>query len=320
MTERTRRRARGAWIPLLAVAAVACSGPGDADSGAPKAGEVRRSNLPAALQDAPLQCDERWEGTVGAYRVENNTWGKQNITRFKQCVAIGEPPDGVGAITRWRWDWPREHDRVKAYPAIIYGQKPGTPTTEPALPMQVQDLKKLDVTWRVESHFTGMGNTSFDLWLQNDPKAPQFAVPPITHEIMIWLNRWGDMPAGGKFRERVRLDGAEYDLWVGENFAMGWTYIAFVAVRSQLHARHLDLMPFIDTLRSRNIVPGDTWFASIELGNEVVYGDGETTLLEYTIGMDPSSASPSPASPAADGPAADGPASNDPATGDASPQ
>src|SRR5882757_1947397 len=86
----------------------------------------------------PLQaqtlCGDWQQVQVGEYIVQNNIWGKGNITNYSQCVSGTSASGGVQA--QLQWNWPTGvNSNVKAYPEIIYGQKPDSgPSTTPNLP------------------------------------------------------------------------------------------------------------------------------------------------------------------------------------------
>lgn len=154
------------------------------------------------------------------YWIDDNPWGAGNFTRgpyqglngttFESQYGIG-PVDPAGHIA-WRssWKWPMRGDGVKAYPAAIFGAKPGWyvencpcpngsgilqqedgkevttipigPTPGTFLPLQVGDgLPPIHASFAFH-HFIkpppntpgggkkGQGHLTFDLWLQKTPK------------------------------------------------------------------------------------------------------------------------------------------------------
>lgn len=292
--QRHRRR----WLDPLYYASLpvalllgGCEQPTTADH-APGPGTIQRSNLPPALAALPLDCTPQVEIDSGAYRAENNTWGAGELRSYSQCIALGANPDGDGVIARWNWDWPQRDGNVKAYPAVIFGQKPGHPSTDARLPAPLAQLQQLRTRWRIDMESRGRGNSALDLWLTDRSPATSFAVPPISHEIMIWLHSWGDMPPGGSFHSRVKVGGLDYELWTADGFGLGWRYITFKSVRSQLHSQQLDLLPFLDAARAQGLITGEEYLASVEFGNEPVYGSGETRLLHYAVDLKLGSATP----------------------------
>lgn len=238
---------------------------------------------PTAMETKILmKCEDETLINLGEYRAENNTWGKGDLSGWSQCIGIGTGADG-SLVGRWNWDWLNSDGNVKGYPEIIFGQKPGMTTTTKALPIKVNDLDLATVSYDVSSVYTGSGNVAFDIWLTDTMNPTTFSVPPITHEIMIWLDRQGEMVPGGNFKERVSLNGITYAVLVSDNWGDGWRYIAFVSAESRLGAGTLDLGSFFSYLLESGLVTGDAYLASIEFGNEVATGTGETSIHGYSI-------------------------------------
>jgi hypothetical protein len=240
------------------------------------------ASVPASISAITMHCDDQASIDNGVYRAENNTWGKGTLSGWSQCIGLGNNPDGT-LMGRWTWDWLSSGNNVKAYPEVIFGQKPGSTTTSPDLPRKITSVDKLTVTYDVTSTYTGSGNIAFDIWLTDTQNPYEWGVPPITHEIMIWLDRYGSMPPGGSWIERVELDGAVYSVYTAENWGDGWRYIAFVRADSGLGAGTLHVGSFTTYLQTRSLVSGEEYLASIEFGNEVATGAGETILYNYSI-------------------------------------
>jgi hypothetical protein len=56
-------------------------------------------------------------------------------------------------------------------------------------------------------------------------------------------------------------------------------------VTSRLGAATLDLATFLSYVRSKRLAIGDEYLASIEFGNEVISGSGETRLNAYSVSV-----------------------------------
>lgn len=229
-----------------------------------------------------MNCDDWALIDVGEYQAQNNTWGKGTLAGWSQCIGLGNNAGGT-LIARWTWDWLNAGGNVKAYPEIVYGQKPGGSTTSLSLPEQLNRIETATIAYDVTSTYTGSGNAAFDIWLTDTDNPSTWGAPPITHEIMIWLDRYGSMAPGGAWKEKVTLDGAAYSVYVGENYGDGWRYIAFLRAEPQLGAGTLDLVAFIEYILEKGLVTGEEYLASIEFGNEVVSGAGETIVNKYEV-------------------------------------
>ena len=217
----------------------------------------------------------------------NNMWGKGEITDYEQCLL--KCVDGAGTVYGWRWRWPLGNSNVKAYPEVIFGHKPlGHPPVPPTvsdLPKRISDINRLQVSYDVEMTARGLYNLAFEMWVTSDN-------PPttdnITHEIMIWVDRT-IAPATSDFLvAEVEIDGVTYDLYyvVSGNPAAGQDrYIAFSSRIRQLSGT-LDFRKFLDYLIAHDYLPTDQYVTSVELGNEVIEGVGETWLKRYHINVE----------------------------------
>jgi cellulose 1,4-beta-cellobiosidase len=234
----------------------------------------------------PLNCDDWALIDVAGYQAQNNTWGKGDLTGWSQCIGLQAAEDG-SIMARWTWDWLNSGGNVKAYPEISFGQKPGGPSTSPDLPLKVNQVGSAKVTYDVYSANDSGGNLAFDIWLTDTDNPDTFDSPPITHEIMVWLDSFGGLGPGGKFKERATIGGVEYNVFVAYNWGSGWTYVAFDRVKHQLGSGTLEMADFLEYMMANDLATGEEYMASIEFGNEVTHGTGETILNQYFISVQP---------------------------------
>lgn len=231
-----------------------------------------------------LDCQDQVNLNVGPFRAENNTWGKGTLTEWSQCVGLRMGSDGSLAA-RWTWDWPTAGTNVKSYPEIIFGQKPGGPSTSADLPKQVSALSEVLISYDYSTDRTGSGNLAFDFWLTDTGDPSTWGVPPIKTEIMIWLESFGSMAPGGRWQERVTIDGIEYSLYTAKNWGDGWDYVAFVRTKPDPGSGSIDLVSFLDYMQSKELITGEEYVASVEFGNEIVGGKGETILNQFAVSV-----------------------------------
>lgn len=210
------------------------------------------------------------------YFVENNVWGKKEITDYKQCLF--KQTDENGSFG-WEWRWPTGAPDVVAYPEICFGYKPwGNQSTTPDLPLQVSKVKSAVITYDLVMKAEGIYNLAFDAWLTSE------AIPAeknITAEIMIWLNHETLRP-DGETAEAVTIDGEEYDFYTGHPPHAGWPYHAFIKKTPEFSGK-TDLGKFLKFLVKNGHASGDDYLASIEFGNEIHSGTGKTELKKYNI-------------------------------------
>jgi hypothetical protein len=242
------------------------------------------TNVPtlAAVEPTPeITWDETtadWgELPCGEFLLVNNVWGKEDLTGYSQSIGIADDPEACRF--RWSWDWPRTSDgSVRAYPEIIYGWKPWNPaSTTPSLPVQLSALEELEIELTYITQADGRFNTAFDLWLTstNPPTGET-----ITREIMIWVGEAQMIPGGSRVAS-LEIDGIPYSLY---KVQWDWTYLAFIQESEQATA----IIPIADLLRylvdNQHVQP-DEYLASIEFGNEIVYGSGQTQVDEFNVAI-----------------------------------
>lgn len=268
-----RLRLRGLIAVLTIVGLTACGSMGGA-------GYLPSPQTPESLT---LQCKD-WAGVRrGPYRVENNTWGKEDRTRWSQCVGLGIGTEDY-AVARFTWDWlGADGENVKSYPTIIYGQKPTAGSTTSLLPRQISSLSEVLVAFSGNAIHDGVGNVALDIWLTHSVGRADFSASSVKYEIMIWLASFGDMKPAGTYRETVEFDGVAYDVYQAERHGGGWRYVAFNPQRIQLASQAVDVMKFLRYLQTLDDAVTSSYLASVELGAEIVSGVGELRLNRFSV-------------------------------------
>lgn len=213
--------------------------------------------------------------TVDTFVLENNVWGKGNLANYQQCITAKQ--NDSTTIFAWQWNWPEVGNNVKSYPEIIFGYKPfGNTTTTPLLPKKIADLQSAVVSFSsYATTISGSGNLAFDIWITNS-STPQES--NISHEIMIWLERKIQQPAG-TFVEHVTIDGSAYDYYRGP---LSWDYIAFVKTSTN-KVTSVNISEFLTYLKNKNHISANEFLSTIEFGNEVISGTGSTVITNYKV-------------------------------------
>ena len=226
-------------------------------------------------QDTTYNCNGWSQFTIGSYLVENNVWGQGNITDFTQCIY--QTGSGDDIHFGWNWNWPIGNSDVKAYPEVIFGKKPWeSSSTDAALPIKIQNLDELYVVYDLDMVATGSYNLAFEFWVTIDSMSSETG---ITTEVMIWMDHNLIGPAGNIIGT-VTFDGIDYYLYQANWDS--WTYFAFISAVPQ-YSGVLGVHHFVDHLVSQDMLNPDEYFSDFELGNEVVYGMGQTDIQQYEI-------------------------------------
>jgi hypothetical protein len=147
------------------------------------------------------------------------------------------------------------------------------------------DAKRVTADFDVQMQAVGDNNMSFTMWAVRSLPA---ARDVISHEIMIWIAKNGQAPAG-RHRGAINVQGDSYDVYVeeGHKDASGankniWTYVAFVA-RNPILQGPLDLSVFTKYLMDQKLLASESYITSVELGNEVCNGAGIVELQKFGL-------------------------------------
>jgi hypothetical protein len=229
-----------------------------------------------------MTCKSAAVVNAGEYQAIMGDWGKGSMIGWSQC--IGASIDANGALVgRWTWDWLNSGGNVKSFPAIVFGQVPSSTSTTTSLPVKINIIDTATVTYNISSTHSGTGNLILHMWLTDTQNPKTWGVPPITHEIIIVLEVYGDMQPAVPSIKQVMIDEISYDLSMGDNFGMGWRFIVFTRTPYQQGSGNLNLVNFFSTIQKEGFITGNEYLASISIGNEVVSGVGETSLKDYVI-------------------------------------
>lgn len=227
----------------------------------------------------------------GSYFVQNNMWGITGLpSGYSQQAGIGAITATGGVQARWKYNFPTDGpNEVKAYPAVGFGQKPGqTSTPNSGLPRQISAINSAISSWDVQSMYTGRGHLSYDLWLTRDGnRYPCFPCTPITHEIMLAVDNYNDYATSnpGWYFSSTVIDGVTYRVWKADNFGGGgiqWRFIVLQMV-NPIHVQKgsVDFKKVFNYLQSVGLITGQEYLASIEFGNEMVYGTGDVFVKDF---------------------------------------
>ena len=133
----------------------------------------------------------------------------------------------------------------------------------------------------MERSFSSNGyNIALETWLVNDPDGGQSS---ITNEVMIWLHKGSDpSPAGGNCKSaNLLLSGPSHQVWRNENHN-SWDYTAVVYDKDYLTGT-IDVKLVLDEWKRLDWVSGEEYILDLELGAEVVFGEGSFTIKNFIV-------------------------------------
>lgn len=228
---------------------------------------------------AMAACSQYAAISVGSLAFNNNIWNRNTDSSATQCIS---KPSAKSNVVVWSWLWHFTGWTPHSYPEGVFGWKPwNTGTTNAALPLSVSLMKTATVTYNIQTTITSTAiyNTSFDIWLTTSAKPTPKS---INTEVMIWINGTGASPAGIK-TGTYTIGSRTYELW--EATFTGWKYIAFRDTSNSSIGSY-DLKPFLTFLvDNKKIASSGLYVASIELGNEIWSGAGNTSFNSMTVAI-----------------------------------
>jgi hypothetical protein len=214
----------------------------------------------------------------GKYLLLNNLWGAAG-GRGSQCLSSEGDVVGEGVAWSTSWEWQGDADTVKSYAAAVLGWHWGWALAGSGLPVPLSRLAVAESDWdyRLTSKEPGRLNVAYDIWLAATPDP---GMEDLTDEIMIWLHRDGGATPIGTRQGRVRVDGADWELWEGPHPDRGWAVHSFVRVASTTSAA-LNLKNFFDHLAPR--MRDAVYLVGIQAGTEVFTGSGTLETSRYSV-------------------------------------
>ena len=248
----------------------------------------------AGCSSSPIdkQSCKAWaEITTGEYLLTNNVWGAQDYKDIKQCIATKDKG------YEWNWQWQGHDGNVLAYPSILYGHKPWNKhSTSPRLPVKVDDVKKLTVTFKAKQVGSGSHNLLLESWITSSA-VPKPSTRTVELAIHLLQQNWPGMP--GKKVDTVFIDNHQFDVYVEPSIDVPgdeyhWLYLGFVYTgvkKNQLPSNsnayseleRIDMSAFISYSTKHNYIDTQHYLASIELGSELVSGEGKTRVETFAV-------------------------------------
>ncbi|SHK63702.1 Glycosyl hydrolase family 12 [Pseudonocardia thermophila] len=233
------------------------------------------ASAPASAAPGDVVCEKFGSTPVadGRYEVQNNVWGSDE----PQCVRAFDVGFEVTEGAHHNSSMPA------AYPSIFAGCHYGTCTAGTVLPRAVQDLGPVTSTFAIQAPEDGTWVAAYDIWFDPTPRRNDTVTGL---ELMIWLRTTGPAPIGER-TGTATVDGAEWEVWEGEN---GADVLSYVRVEPIDRVDDLDLMAFAKDATARGKLPPEWYMTSVQAGFEPWVGGKGLTTTEFAvtgIGADP---------------------------------
>jgi hypothetical protein len=191
-------------------------------------------------------CDQWGSYTDGEYTVYNNLWGEN---AGEQCLT-------AESATNWTVTSNQTGTGVKTYP---------NSSREP-LGVTIGSLISLESSMNVSGPTTGDYCTAWDIW------APT--------EIMIWMNKYGDVAPWGSFVETATIGGVTWDVYKNG-------YPGFVR-QSNTNSMTVDIKSILDYCVDKGWLESSGIIEKVQGGFEITATEGAQnfTMNSYSVSID----------------------------------
>ncbi|WHZ10711.1 MAG: hypothetical protein OJF60_001150 [Burkholderiaceae bacterium] len=283
---------------LVAVLASCGGGDGGASSGAaaaPSSGSSTSSPNAASAsapgaKTFPQTCLSKGGKDTyykyGNYTVSSNIWNPGAASSYTQCTsATIRSPGSVDAEFDWNFSPSSSSGNVLTYPNIQYGQQTlYSPTTTPALPAPISSLPSLIATGSITTTCQSSPcyyDSGFDIFFSKGTPPPAAT----QGELMI-ITSWNfSQTLGGFAATNVNIDGVLYNI---RQFTMGsgansWPYVAYYPTQQPITNMQLNIASFVKDAVARGYIPGNYYLDMVELGTEVIQGQGKTVITNFQV-------------------------------------
>lgn len=213
------------------------------------------------------------------YELSNTHEDKENREDYQY---ISAPPD---EIFGWEWKWTESNsEKPLGYPEVIFGKKPwASQSTCSELPIIIADINKCDAKIDIDTKACGKYNVALDIWITDCELSSEHT---IACEVMVWLR--SEIMKPNLIDGKAVIPDSQLAATFHEGFAQdGWPCYTFVLDSSKAASdsinQEIKLKPLLDFLLEQNKITDDQFLASIELGNEIYYGEGKTVLNDFSV-------------------------------------
>jgi len=207
----------------------------------------------------------------------NNVYGKGDIANYRQLVYRGRDDAG------WEWDWPESDGAsLKSYPEVLVGRSPWSEASGgDRLPRRLSETR-LTLDFDFSTAGSGLWCESFDFWITRSDRPRS---KDIVANLTIWTGKHGLEPTYKGRRETLRIGGRTYEAIFetpAEQPDKPWKTLCLVDTEPRGKGS-LELGPLVDALIAHGLAQPTDFLATAELGSEVAYGKGRTTLRVFRL-------------------------------------
>jgi hypothetical protein len=236
---------------------------------------LAQAGLPAAPVDVRTE-DSALLPFSGAV-LYNNVFGKGDLANYRQLVFRG--PSDAG----WEWDWPESAGpSTKSYPEVLLGRSPWSEARAGnELPRRLAETR-LTLDFDFTAVGSGLWCESLDFWITRSEHPTS---KDIVSNLCLWTMKHGLAPSYKGRHATLRIGGRTYEATFEtprERPDKPWKTLCLVDTAARSRGS-LELGPLVETLIAHGLAQPTDFLATAELGSEVAYGKGRTTLRVFRL-------------------------------------
>ncbi len=234
------------------------------------------------------KCEDFATIQDGEFTYENNVWNRAAAINhgdtYHQCIRerelAGKREHG------WIWAWPDRYEKdVYAYPEVIFGKKPWSrgDSTTTKLPVAIAELNGLTLDYEVETLVeSGRYNLAPEIWITSVGGQPDEST--VSAELMFWMDYHETTPAGEVAGEYT-IDGRRFEVFFKPDMGSTstWRYVAFRALERDASRATLRIELFLRFAIEHDYVDRNHFVSSVELGNEISCGRGQSWVKRLSV-------------------------------------
>lgn len=238
------------------------------------AGAVAALDTPAASAAAAI-CDEYGRTTTadGRYVVQNNRWG----TQAQQCIT----PSATGfELTTAEGDVPTT-GAPASYPSVYWGCHYATCTPDfSPVPASSAEFATVRTSTTMAFPADGSWDAAYDLWFDPTPRRDGQNTGA---EVMVWLDHSGPPQPIGSRVGRVSIEGADWDVWFGNQ---GWNVVSYVRTTPTTTV-DVAVASFFEDALARGYTERSWYLTSVQAGFEPWEGGAGLSVTAFEAGPVP---------------------------------
>ncbi len=250
-----------------------------------------------------INCEDYGTESTNLGLLVNNVWNKHAVGGkpeggTRQCLVKLRRDDDI--VYGWLWDWPRSPRAVFAQPQIKLGASPWDPSMSFGndFPVRVAEVSSADLSHRLSVTSNGNYNVAATMWLTDVPidSRSQLTLEQrrqaIVAEFMIWTYYTADQfKPGGQKLYTATVGGLEWEYWYKQDWGdvsrrneNNWRYITFRLTEPSLDV-NIELDELLDFAHQRGAIDKQWFIGDLELGTEVMGGQGFATLERFEFSL-----------------------------------